>query len=138
MRKLLWTLPVLALGLVVLTPNDVQGFGKKKAADCAPTCASAPAPQCVVGYVDKVVTSYQPQTVEEEVEVTVYRPVTREVAQPYKYHENVQVVTPTKQTVKWWEQVVVEEAHLQGVQAGCRADQDDDQEVGVRADEGDG
>jgi len=107
MRKLLWTLPVLALGLVALTPNDVQGFGRKKA-DCAP--ADCAPPPCVVGYVDKVVTTYQAQTVEEEVEVTVYKPVYTEKTENYKYYECQRVVTPTKQTVKWWEQVVTEEA----------------------------
>jgi len=105
MRKLLWTLPVLALGLVALTPNDVQGFGRKNAG-CAPDCG--PPPQCVVGYVDKVVTTYQAQTVEEEVEVTVHKPVYTEKTEKYTYWECEQVVTPTKVNVKWCEQVVSE------------------------------
>jgi len=105
MRKLLWTLPVLAFGLVALTPTDVQGFGRKKANDCC-----EPAPVCVVGYVDKVVTTYQAQHVEEEVEVTTMKPVWIDKEEKYKYYECVRTETPTKQTVKWHEQVWVEEA----------------------------
>jgi len=103
MRKLLWTLPVLAFGLVALTPTDVQGFGRRKA-DCC-----EPAPVCVVGYVDKVVTTYQAKYIEEDVEVTVNKPVWVDKEEKYKYYECVRTETPTKQTVKWNEATWVEE-----------------------------
>lgn len=116
MRKLLWTLPVLALGLVALTPTDVHGFGKRKGGgggDCdygyGASYGPAPAPTCVVGYVDKVVTSYQPRHIEEEVEVTVMQPVYSQRTEKYTYTENERVETPTKHTVRYYEQVMVDQ-----------------------------
>src|SRR5262249_45493751 len=74
MKKLLVSGLVLAAALATVSP--VQAFGGRKKCCC---CPRRPCEPMCVTYVDKVVTSYKPTTVVENVTCTVNKLVPREV-----------------------------------------------------------
>src|SRR4051794_26825643 len=82
MRRLLLTVPVVALSVLLVSVPDASAFGRRKK-DCAPDYvaahapAPAPAPTCVT-WVEQTVTSWQTQWRTRPVPVVVNRPVYRE------------------------------------------------------------
>src|SRR5262249_22308594 len=94
-------------GLVLLAVAGLalptQGFGRRKQ-DChdggyvaAPSYTGATGGGCgAVAYEERTITAYRPEVVEREVERTVNRLSTREVAENYNYTEFTWVPTTQK------------------------------------------
>ncbi len=107
MKKLI-SATIALVGLAVLVaPVDAHGFGLRRSSGCAPACAPADTCGMAVSYVDQEVTAFKTEVKTREVEREVKEWVTKEVKENYKYYVLAEKVTPTKQTIVWYENVTV-------------------------------
>jgi hypothetical protein len=106
MKKLIFATLALVGLAVLVAPVDAHGFGLRRSS-CNTSSGYADTCGMAVSYVDQEVTAYRTEVKTREVEREVREWVTKEVKQDYKYYELKEVVTPTKRTVVWYENITV-------------------------------